>query len=104
MDLSKVNDHEREEVLEARIAALEEIIKLALACETNEAGWREDAKALLASDKLPTSPEEWASRIENYWILKDCERRDGKSPFDLLVDDIYRIQRQARATLSVATR
>lgn len=43
-------------------------------------------------DVLPTCPGELASRIENYWRLKDCGRRDGKSPFDLLVEDIERIQ------------
>lgn len=56
------------------------------------------------NETLPTDPGELASRIENYWILKDCIRRDGKSPFDLLVEDIYRIQEQARATASVATK
>jgi len=50
-----------------------------------------------SSEALPTDAGGWADRIENYWILKDCERRDGKMPFDLLVDDIERIQQQASA-------
>lgn len=60
----------------------------------------EEARARI--EELEDAPKgldtgEWASRIENYFILASCGRRDGKSPFELVDADVGLIGMQARA-------